>query len=71
MGKHMSEEKATTHFADGQVEGLLQSQLRRISQLEQENAALSEVNDILRKAVAYYARVCAQSFERDTARLRD
>ncbi|KIG10859.1 hypothetical protein [Caballeronia concitans] len=29
---------------------------KRIDELEQENAALREVNDILRKAVAYYAR---------------
>ncbi|WP_321801037.1 hypothetical protein [Caballeronia sp. J97] len=41
-------------------------QLRRITELEQENTALREVNDILRKAVAYYAPL----FEREMASLR-
>ncbi|WP_244797019.1 hypothetical protein [Caballeronia grimmiae] len=34
----------------------MDTRLRRIDELEQENAALREVNDILRKAVAYYTR---------------
>ncbi|KDR33499.1 hypothetical protein BG57_07000 [Caballeronia grimmiae] len=34
----------------------METRLRRIDELEQENAALREVNDILRKAVAYYTR---------------
>jgi hypothetical protein len=34
----------------------MDTRLQRIDELEQENAALKEVNDILRKAVAYYAR---------------
>jgi len=34
----------------------MDTRLRRIDELEQENPALREVNDILRKAVAYYAR---------------
>ncbi|MEZ2349886.1 hypothetical protein [Caballeronia sp. RCC_10] len=37
----------------------MDTQLRRIDELEQENAALREVNDILRKAVAYYTRSLA------------
>jgi hypothetical protein len=41
-------------------------QLRRIAQLEQENTALREVNDILRKAVAFYAPM----FEREMASLQ-
>lgn len=35
----------------------MDTRLQRIDELEQENAALKEVNDILRKAVAYYARL--------------
>ncbi|SAK84051.1 hypothetical protein AWB76_05794 [Caballeronia temeraria] len=35
--------------------------LQRIARLEEENTALREVNDILRKAVAYYAPL----FERE------
>jgi exonuclease VII small subunit len=34
----------------------MDTRLQRIDELERENAALKEVNDILRKAVAYYAR---------------
>jgi cell division septum initiation protein DivIVA len=34
----------------------MDTRLQRIDELEQENAALKEVNDILRKAVAYYTR---------------
>ncbi|SAL02390.1 hypothetical protein AWB77_06538 [Caballeronia fortuita] len=39
---------------------------RRIAQLEQENVALREVNDILRKAVAFYKPM----FEREMASQR-
>jgi hypothetical protein len=40
--------------------------LRRIAQLEEENVALREVNDILRKAVPFYAPM----FEREMASQR-
>ena len=55
----------TGQVANDDVEGTLQAQLRRISELEEENTALREVNDLLRKAVAFYAPVCAPLFPRD------
>ncbi|BAN26464.1 hypothetical protein [Caballeronia insecticola] len=55
-----------THSAADDAEDRHQSQLRRIAQLEEENAALKEVNAILRKAVAYYTPVCAPLFESDS-----
>jgi hypothetical protein len=69
--EEMSEEKVTTQVADDDAEARIQSQLRRISQLEQENTTLKEVNDILQKAVAYYAPVSARLFERGPLPLRD
>lgn len=43
-----------SHAVDGE-DNVACSQQRRINQLERENKVLSEVNDILRKAVAHYA----------------
>ncbi|SAK46178.1 hypothetical protein AWB79_01087 [Caballeronia hypogeia] len=57
----------TGQVANDDDEGTLQAQLRRISELEEENTALREVNDLLRKAVAYYAPVSAALFPRDDA----
>lgn len=70
-GEEMSEKKVITYVADEDVEKRIQSPLLRISQLEQENTALREVNDILQKAVAYYVRVSARLFERRPLSLRD
>jgi hypothetical protein len=50
---------------DVDIDGRFQCQLRRISLLEAENASLKEVNDILRKAVAYYRPICAALAERE------
>jgi hypothetical protein len=55
----------TTQVADDEFEGRLQAQDRRIRELQEENVALREVNEILRKAVAYYAPVCASLLERE------
>jgi hypothetical protein len=55
----------TTPSTHDDVEERLRAQLRRISQLEEDNAALREVNGILRKAVAYYAPLCAPLFAQE------
>ena len=55
----------TTQIADD-LEERLQCQLRRISRLEADITALSEVNDILRKALTYYVPLCAALAERET-----
>ncbi|WP_342946511.1 hypothetical protein [Paraburkholderia ferrariae] len=54
-----------TQVTDDEVEGRLQAQVRRVRELEEENIALREVIEILRKAVAYYAPVCASLLERE------